>query len=89
MIVCNLVVITTFFYRVFRRGQDPEAAEESTEKSGETLNIRLPQSDEPTSRIELTEISDPTWTSLEQRSEPWSRTFEVASDQHQTNFQSR
>lgn len=88
MIVCNLVVITTFFYRIFRRGQDPETAEDLTEKSEETLNTRLPRSDERTSRIEFTEISDPTWTSLEQRYEPSSQTFEVASD-HQTNFRSR
>ena len=70
MIVCNLVVITTFFYRIFRRGQDPEGADQSTEKSEETLNTRLPRLDEPTSHIEFTEISDPTWTSLEQRSDP-------------------
>ncbi|KIK02475.1 hypothetical protein K443DRAFT_96805 [Laccaria amethystina LaAM-08-1] len=88
MIVCNLIVIIPFFYRIFRRRQDSEAAEESTEKSEETLNMHLPRSDEPTSRIEFTEISDPTWTSLEQRSEPLSRTFEVASD-HQTNFRPR
>jgi hypothetical protein len=88
MIVCNLIVIIPFFYRIFRRRQDSEAAEESTEKSEETLNTHLPRSDEPTSRIEFTEISDPTWTSLEQRSAPLSRTFEGASD-HQTNFRPR
>lgn len=80
MIVCNLVVITTFFYRIFRRGHDPEAAAESTEKTEETSIMRLPRSDEPTSRIEFTEIFNPTSTSLEQRSEPSSQTFEVASD---------
>jgi hypothetical protein len=79
MIVCNLAVITTFFYRIFRREQDTEAVEESTEKSEETLNTRPPRSD-ATSRIEFTEILNTTWTSLEQRSEPSSQTFEVASD---------
>lgn len=88
MIVCNLVVVAAFFYRIFRRGPDPEAVEESTEKSEETLNTHLPRSDEPNARIEFTEISDPTWTSLEQRSGPSSGTFEVASDRHQTNFRS-
>ncbi|KIJ90752.1 hypothetical protein K443DRAFT_657898 [Laccaria amethystina LaAM-08-1] len=76
MIICNIVVITMFFYRIFRRGRDPEEVEESVEKSEETLNTHPPQSNAPTPHIDFT---DPTWTSLE-HSEPLNQTFEVASD---------
>jgi hypothetical protein len=76
MIICNIVVITMFFYCIFRRGRDPEEVEESVEKSEETLNTHPPQSNAPTPHIDFT---DPTWTSLE-HSEPLNQTFEVASD---------